>query len=382
MRAAPDHLHAPPHDTNRPLGALFAIAIALPLVVSLVSVALGVTGPGRDGAAPWPARVTSVKSLGKWPERFRRWFKDHYAFRRPLIRAHGRLLFQGFGLSPSPTVLIGRDGWWYYADDGAMEDIVSASPLGARDLEIWRRTLYHNREWLAARGIPYLFVLAPDKHLVYPEFLPATVRPLGGARTDQLTEYVRARSQVDVLDLRPVLVDAKRAGRVYHRTDTHWNKRGSLVAYLEIVRWIARVRPGTPVPARDDFEFYTATGGGHDLPRMLGLESLVSEEILEVHPRTPRRARVVEPADGGTDLERGRVVTELPDPSLPRMLFFRDSFLSPLIPFLAEQCSRCVFLWEKDLDPAAVERERPDIVIHQMVGRRLQTYLPYDAVGK
>jgi hypothetical protein len=380
MRAAPDHLHAQPHDTNRLLGVLFAVAISLPLVVSLVSVAVGAAEPPRSGAAPWPARVTSVKSLGKWPERFRRWFKDNYAFRRPLIRAHGRLLLQGFGVSPSPTVLIGRDGWWYYADDGAVEDMVSASLLGERDLEIWRQALDHNRAWLAGRSIPYLFVLAPDKHLVYPEFLPETVHPLGGPRLDQLADYLRAHSSIDVLNLRPPLVDAKRAERVYHRTDTHWNKRGALLAYLEMARWIARVRPGTVVPSRDDFEFYTAVGGGHDLPRMLGLESLVSEEILEVRRRAEPRARVVEPAGGGTDLERGRVVTELPDPSLPRILFFRDSFLSPLIPFLAEQCSRCVFLWERDLDPAEVERERPDIVIHEMVGRRLHTYLPYDAI--
>jgi len=167
---------------------------------------------------------------------------------------------------------------------------------------------------------------------------------------------------------------------VYHRTDTHWNKRGSLVAYLEIARWLARVRPGTPVPSRDDFEFFSATGGGHDLPRMLGLERVASEEILEVRPRTTPRARVVEPAGAATDLERRRIVTEIPDRSLPRILFVRDSFLSPLIPFLAEQCSRCVFLWEKDVDPAEVERERPDIVIHQVVGRRLQTYVPDDAV--
>ncbi|MCC6991616.1 MAG: hypothetical protein IT181_21625, partial [Acidobacteria bacterium] len=45
---------------------------------------------------------------------------------------------------------------------------------------------------------------------------------------------------------------------------------------------------------------------------------------------------------------------------------------------LAERCSRCVFLWEKDLNPEVIRQEQPDVVVHQMVGRRLQTYLPYN----
>ena len=40
--------------------------------------------------------------------------------------------------------------------------------------------------------------------------------------------------------LNPVV--AKRAERVYHRTDTHWNKRGALLAYLEMARWIAEAK--------------------------------------------------------------------------------------------------------------------------------------------
>ena len=144
---------------------------------------------------------------------------------------------------------------------------------------------------------------------------------------------------------------------------------------------MARVRPGLAVPSRDAFEFYEADGQGHDLPRMLGLESLVAERVLEVRPRRPRQFRVVEPAGAGPENETGRLVTAHPDASLPRVVVFRDSFMSSLVPLVAEHCSRCVFLWQKDVDPEVIVREAPDLVIHQMVGRRLQSYLPYDAVS-
>jgi hypothetical protein len=382
MITAPDHLHAPPHDTNRVLSLLFGLAIALPLVATLLFVAGPESSRDTPDSAQWPPAPRSLKDVERWPTKFRHWFKDHYAFRRGLIQAHGAVLLRGFGVSPSPTVLIGREGWWYYTDDGAMADMVSASPMSPEDLEAWRTVLQHNRDWLAAQVIPYLFVLAPDKHLVYPEYLPGTMRALGPPRVDQLAAYLESHSTVDVIDVLPLLVAQKPSERLFHRTDTHWNDRGALVAYLEIAKWIARVRPGTSVPGSNDFERTTSIGEGRDLPRMLGLQSLVTEENLEVVPRTPRLARIVEPADGRADLHQERIVTEHPDRSLPRIVIFRDSFMTTVIPFLAESCSRCVFLWQNDIDPEVIRTERPDLVIQEIVGRKLQTYLPYDAVAE
>ncbi len=373
-----DHVSAVPLPTNRWVVGLFVSAVSLPLVLTLVLLrTLPPDDPKRD-LAPFPEAITSMKALERWPTRFRRWFQDHYVLRRELIRAHGALMLRGVGVSPSTTVLLGREGWWYYTDDGAMDDIVSAEPMSAAAIERWAVTLDDNRAWLAARGIPYVFVLAPDKHAVYPEFLPSSVRPLGPWRGDQFVREMRARTHVDVLHLKDGLVALKARERVYHRTDTHWNARGAFFAYVSIMEWLARVRPGVEVPRRDQFEFVAVEGRGHDLPRMLGIEALASEEILEVAPHEPRRARVVEPAGASIDAELGRLVTEHPDTTLPRMVIVRDSFMTPVMPFLAERCSRCVFLWEKDLDPRVIANERPDVVIHQMVGRRLQTYLPYN----
>ncbi len=383
MATPRDHIGAPRHATDRLLATVFTVAVALPLVATLVGLASGGRPPEdpKRQLAAWPAAPVTWRDAERWPTRFRRWFADHYAGRRALIVAHGTLMLRGLGASPSPTVLLGRDGWWFYTDDDAMDDILSARPMPEASLARWTATLEANRAWLAARGIPYAVVLAPDKHVIYPEFLPATVRARHPSRIDQLTDALRARTRVDVIDLRRALEARKPVERVYHRTDTHWNQRGALTAYLEIARWMAGARPSVRVPARDAFVFDEALTSGHDLPRMLGLQALVSEVALEVRPRSPARARVLEPPGADPSVETGRLVTEHPDGTLPRVVVFRDSFMSQLVPLLAEHCSRCVFLWQKDLDPRVILDERPDLVIHQMVGRRLQSYLPYDAVS-
>ena len=381
MREALDHLRMPSHPVNRVLVLLFLLTVFAPLAVTLATLSHREADDPKRELAPWPEAPASLEDVGRWPTRFRRWFADHYAFRRELIRGHGALLLQGIGVSPSRAVLVGKDGWWFYTDDDALEDMVSAKPMDERALARWSDTLEANRAWLAARGIPYLFVLAPDKHAVYPEFLPDTVRVLNESRMDQLAARLRERPSLDVLNLRPILWARKDTERVYHRTDTHWNNRGALVAWLAIADWMQRVHPSFRAPARGDYTTFALTGSGHDLPRMLGLSHLVSEEILEVHAKVAPQYTVVEPAGVDPGVEQGRLVTEHPDPSLPRMVIFRDSFATGLIPYLSEHCSRCVYLWQKDVDPAVVVAERPDLVIHEIVGRRLQTYLPYNAVA-
>jgi hypothetical protein len=55
---------------------------------------------------------------------------------------------------------------------------------------------------------------------------------------------------------------------------------------------------------------------------------------------------------------------------------FRDSFVSPLVPFLSEHFSRAVYLWQNDFDANAVLAERPDVVIQEIVGRHLYDFIP------
>ena len=104
--------------------------------------------------------------------------------------------------------------------------------------------------------------------------------------------------------------------------------------------------------------------------------TVLRETDLALRPPRPRRARVVEPAGAHETDEEGRLVTEIDDPSLPRAVIFRDSFVSRLVPFLSEHFSRAVYLWQNDFDAAEVEKERAGGVIQEIVGRHLYNFIP------
>jgi hypothetical protein len=313
---------------------------------------------------------------GEYADGFGRWFEDHFAFRSRLVRWYGESRLYLLRQSPTQSVVLGRDGWLFYGDDGGAEDFVNERPLTDAERRTWRDSIRTCRDWLAARGIGYVFFIAPDKHVIYPEEFAASARRV--SNTSRADDVYAATAGLDVsVDVRPALLQARNRERVYHVTDTHWNARGALVAYQQIIDAVRRANPSVP-PAwrREDFEDQTAIVEGQDLAGMIGLRRVMREEDLRLIPRRPRQARVVDPPGAQPDDELGRIVTEIPGSHLPRALVFRDSFASALAPFLSEHFSRTVYLWQNDFDADAVLAERPDVVIQEIVGRHLYAYEP------
>jgi alginate O-acetyltransferase complex protein AlgJ len=359
-----------------PLIVVFLAILGLPLAVNVT---------GRDGAdaaaenrelATFPAYDGTWGSAARFGTQFGNWFDDHFGLRSRFVRWYGESRLFVLGVSPTSTVVKGEDGFFFYADDKAMEDYASDDPLTPEAIANWRAALVKARRWLEARRIGFVFVIAPDKHFVYAEAMPASIVRTGAmSRTDQL--YGSLADTGFVLDIRPALYAAKSRERIYFKTDTHWNDRGAQVAYEAIVN-AARVQvPGIPAAwTRDDFDAIVQVRDAGDLGGMMGLKRVLREDDLSLAPRRPRLARVIEPAGGQATDEEGRLVTEIPGSTLPRAVIFRDSFTSRLVPFLSEHFSRAVYLWQNDFDAQVIEQERPDIVIQQIVGRHLLNFIP------
>jgi alginate O-acetyltransferase complex protein AlgJ len=367
----------PVQPSSRAVVAIFLLIISLPLAANIA---------GRDGAdpqaenrelAPPPTLEPSVASLTTFPARFGSWFEDHFGFRATLIRWYGDVRYFAFGVSPSSAVVKGRDGWLFYADDSGMDDYANVLPLSPVELDAWRDTLVRTHAWLRERGIAYVFTIAPDKHVIYPEYVAESIRPVHDrSRSDQLLAML-GQTAVPAVDERPTLIDAKRRERIYFKTDTHWNDRGALVAYQQVIEAVRRQVAAVPTAwTRVDFAPIERVTEGMDLARMMGLSRVLRETNLSLRPRRPRQANVIEPPGADAADEVGRLVTEIPGSHLPRAVIFRDSFASRLAPFLSEHFSRAVYLWQNDFDADVVAQEHPDIVIQEIVGRHLYGFLP------
>ena len=68
-------------------------------------------------------------------------------------------------------------------------------------------------------------------------------------------------------------------------------------------------------------------------------------------------------------------------PNLPRAVVFRDSMAIALIPLLSEDFSRVVYVQSRAMDFDIIERERPDIVIEEMVERSINAPAAFPIPG-
>jgi len=136
-----------------------------------------------------------------------------------------------------PKVIEGAEGWLYLGYD------VLGACLPERQLDDVIASLERLRAVVEDSGRQFVFVVAPDKTTMVPQYLPG--RYVGSECAKQAREefWRRAVGTAGAVDLRPALELAavRRGAPVYGRADTHWTYEGGLA----MTRAVAEaVRPG------------------------------------------------------------------------------------------------------------------------------------------
>ncbi|MEO8536208.1 MAG: hypothetical protein ABI533_01685 [Betaproteobacteria bacterium] len=325
--------------------------------------------------APWPA----LSPLGAWPAAFEQAFADRFGARARLLQLHNRVQVRAFGVPASPNVVIGRDGWLYFlGEDGTAFDRYYRGTLPVPDAELTAVVAEFRRRaaFLAGEGIAYVVTVAPDKSTIYDEHLPRwATRVVSRTPLDRLVDEIHADGSLRFVDLRAPLRDAKTREHVYFATDSHWNLLGAAVAYRALMREVSDALPSlrgrTVTAALPPYVPGVDVYSG-DLARLTGDPASFSEPDLAPlgkvlaapHSRCAQRIDDAGRNDGFEWYACDRT-------GLPRAVVYRDSMAIPLIPLLSENFSRAAYVSSHRLDPAFVRRERPDIVIDELVERSL-----------
>lgn len=360
---------------------VFIVLLALPTLGSLIQIDHLVPLAENRQLSAAPEMPGSLDEWQAFPDRFDRYFNDHFGFRNWLVRLHHQ--FEWTYQRTSGWITVGKDGWLYMGEEETLSERHCVMPEGS-DLAGWVDLLRSRQAALDALGIAYLFALAPNKHTVYPEFLPDRARvdadhcPLA-----LFGSTMTSGAGIDFLDLRPRVRRSRSEGlfavdpplRLFHRTDTHWNHTGALIGAQAILEALAERYPEVEVPRLDDFELGVLSDApGGNLGRFLenyGLSYL--EDWIYLEPLHPTRARaaegspVLDPFDNDrTDL---RLILETGDQRLPRAVVFHDSSAYALMAPLAEAFERVVFVRQVsgEIDLELIEEEQPDWVLSLIV---------------
>jgi hypothetical protein len=366
-------------DINKKFSCLVALiflaVISVPLVKFVFSDHEEISVVENRKLASLPRFQASAKGLRELPNQVERYYQDHFGFRLKLLYLY-QLIKYKIGDSPTDHLIVGKDGWLfgkgrgYFDKNDQMDNYRNINILSSEELDQLIRTLVAKNLWLKEKGIKYMFIIAPSKHTIYPEYIPTYFTKVQDkSALDQVVAALQQYPDFTIVDLRKCLIDHKKNSEhfLYYRLDSHWNRYGANIAQYEIARSIESYFPNRIKPALNK-------PIGFDIMREQS--EIVTPYLVGIKENDPLPVW-----EGRCNIERihdkneqdGIFTTICKDADL-RAVVFGDSFFTALQPFISGYFKRITYISDEinytDLEKY-VTSEKPDIVLEEWVERKL-----------
>lgn len=359
----------------------------LPLITLIKQDAL-VSEFEKRQLAQLPDLKFDLQSLVKFPRQFEKYFNDHIGGRDQLISLHNTFNFKVLKKSPVSLATVGEKEWLFSNADGELLDFMGLMQKDFVTLEGYRYVLEDRRDWLAKFGVRYLFLPVPNKMMMYEEYLPLRVKQeKGGTIYDQFVDHMRKYSDfTDFLDLKAILLKAKKERQVYFRTDTHWNLDGSLVADREIIhhlqQWFPQLQTLEPSDLKRSEIYYRG-----DLAILMHIQGAIGEKASILEVKDSCRNKLDQKLFGFVNKNKKLAADARFLPEINgckgkplKALVIHDSFGLFLRPYLSEQFGQVIYMNYSNFTGMKewIIQERPDVVIDQRVARNLPLAMAQD----
>jgi hypothetical protein len=190
-----------------------------------------------------------------------------------------------------------------------------------------------------------------------------------------------------MLDLSQTLIEAKKLRVDYLKTDTHWNMFGGFVACRALVEALTRQMPGLEPLPLDAYDWKPAEARKQgDLATILGETDAYTEtQVVDPVPMKPLPAPIVLTDPARFPQNRAKEASPrltLNEKTSGKAIIFRDSFAGCWYSFLGQHFREVLYVSHYDWDRALIEREKPDVVIDEMLERFFNNEDPRELLKK
>ena len=316
--------------------------------------------------------VINFTRLDPYPAAYSRYYEDRFPFRIKMIDYYaGVISLRFFHRSPYPDkVDLGREGWMYFTLERPIYQgtfTLSYDKIRKIASEIHNRAAYYHD-----KGIKFYLAVPPIKQDIYPEYLPQKYFRLPGKNvTEQIIDIIRKDSLIIFIDLKTALLKAKKFGRLYYKTDNHWNALGGYYGYRAVLDRMKRDFPSLSPLDTTDFTFEKKVIKGKDLAEIMNLADYIQEEDLVPHMKKKLakegKKKGYKSRPNFPYQMEFEMVREVNNPNLPLLVIVRDSYFYGMIPYIIENFRKTVILYDTGkygTFDEAISTEKPDLVFY------------------
>ena len=289
------------------LSILFCILLIAPAAVWLAGADFGIDVDRIGLEFPRPYGRALLKN--EYYLSFDHYFNDRFSMRDPLTFSKNWLDFNVFGMTDVASVHVGTDGWLYSRksiENYRKEACGEEQEVGWLVLE-----LHALEKLITFSGRRFIFVIAPNKSAIYPEFvgfIPGS-DACNRSRYDLFLEEMTAHPLQGFVRLDESLRNAKTSRNLlFDKTSTQWNGHGAQVAAKTIHGKVCRDYLNIRQP---DYRSPYERKSGNLYTQMMGLSS-------------PNEYEPFGHREGSGH------------PGFPSGIAYGDSFMRNLVPHMAE----------------------------------------------
>ena len=355
---------------------IFIVAVFLVLLVPFAFAdwtSGGISESENRALAQFPDLLINGKLNNSFPAQFDVWFADHLGFREEMLSFNASRQYEMYNkLLANSGYHIGPNGDLNYATNEMIMDYAHANLLSEEELVKLGQSYQIISDWLAEKGIDFYYVQCYSKHSIYPEQFRDDIEQIGDlSKTDQVIFWLQENTDVNVIYLKPALLEAKAMGyEVYSNwgDPTHWTDRGAYIGYLEIMKRLnADYGNIFPVLQEKDYDITIVDTG-------VTLNNVIHEsDYVEAFEIQDPKATKQETSFFQSRFEEWERHSQWLNPSVEhdtRLMLMCDSFIKHYtVEDFAESFPEVGLIWSDYflMMDVAVDHYKPDIVVYETV---------------
>lgn len=312
-----------------------------------------------------PKPVLSLQNIDSFPRQAEDYLNDYAPFRSQIMDAYAACNLKLFGSTGNLEVIPGKDGWLFYKGNESLIDCLGVHPFTEQEMQDILDKLLAVRAAYVDNPDDFVFFIAPNKELVYRQYLPSCYEPLTDtSKALELVRYIREHSDIKVVYPLEVLVEESREQLLYYKTDTHWNSLAGFLAVQEILGVLGEEMTDYSTLSVE----FIPTGTG-DLGNMFHMPESLHKDQAAVLTGYRDKLQSFILAD---ESENSMMLTKTENAPVPkRLLMVRDSFAIAMVPFLMRDFEEAAFISWQNVLKQDLSEYPADVFVYEIVERNL-----------
>ena len=270
-----------------------------------------------------------------------------------------------FNESAKPkNAIIGKNGWYFLGDryNYAFNGTFGKNSLTTQQLIKISDRLKKTITYLESKNIDFYFVVPPNKHTIYKEYLPYN-RKEHITNFDLLKTHLKKSINLEIIDFREVFLSKKNEEDLYLKVDSHWNEYGAYLGYVEFMNHFNKSSFKADVIPINHYSIKKIKkNDNNDIAKMINytpettyidLEYILNSHI-EVAPNSTRN-----------NLKFTNSAKKM------KIMMHRDSYANAWMEFFNETFGECIYLRGYNINKSLIEKENPNAVIFEIIERNL-----------